>query len=243
MRTMNERILIVEDEPSVREVLERYLVREGYDVVTCPDGASALRHVEESAPDLVVLDIMLPGVDGIQVCREIRRTSAVPVIMLTARGEAEDRILGFGVGADDYVTKPFIPLEVVLRVQAVLRRAQKPASALMDAKAANTPKSLLRYGDLVIDRDARRVMKAGRLIELTVKEFELLWTLAEHAGHVLSRSQLVARVWEYEDVGDTSTVTVHIRKLREKVEEDPSNPTRIRTVWGLGYRFEKGETP
>jgi DNA-binding response OmpR family regulator len=220
-------VLVVDDEPIVREVVVKYLRREGFRTLEAGDGDTACALVERERLDLVVLDLMLPGTDGLAVCRWIRARSTLPVIMLTARGEEADRIVGLELGADDYVTKPFSPRELAARVRTVLRRAQEPV--LRDAR--------LTFGELEIDAATREVRLGGSALKLTAKEFDLLWFLASHPRHVFSRDQLMDRVWGYEAALDTGTVTVHIRRLREKLEEDPSRPRRLETVWGAGYRF------
>ena len=224
------RVLVVDDERVVTEVVERYLHLEGYDVALASDGVEALRLAEEWAPDLVVLDIMLPGMDGLEVCREIRKESLVPVIMLTARGEEADRVVGLELGADDYVAKPFSPRELVARVKSVLRRASStPAPAVGGT---------LRFDRLTINPQTRAVKLNETAAHLTGKEFDLLFFLASHPGQVFTREQLMDQVWDYSYAGDSSTVTVHIRRLREKVESDPVKPRFIKTVWGVGYKFE-----
>ncbi len=220
-------VLVVDDEPMVREVLERYLTAEGFSVGVAADGEEAIARFDERTPDLVLLDLMLPRVDGYEVFRRIRERASTPVIMLTARGEETDRIVGLDLGADDYVTKPFSPREVVARVRAVLRR-----SATADDGGP------LRRGDLEIDAERREVRLRGALVKLTRKEFDLLYHLASRPGVALSRTQLLEDVWDFAWDGDSSTVTVHIRRLRQKIEDDPSAPRRIVTVWGVGYRFE-----
>ena len=220
---------MVEDEPMVAEVVERYLHREGYDVAVVQDGREVLTAVEERSPDLIVLDIMLPGVDGIEICRHVRARSAVPIIMLTARGEEVDRLLGLGLGADDYVVKPFSPRELVARVKAVLRRAGKQAQVDGDS---------LRFDDLRINGRTRMVEDLRGPINLTAREFDLLFHLARHPGQVFTRDQLMDAVWDYEFPGDASTVTVHMRRLRAKVEPDPTRPRYLKTVWGVGYKFD-----
>ena len=213
----------------VAEVVERYLRRDGYDVSVIHDGERALAEFERLAPDLVVLDIMLPGLDGIEVCRRLRGTGDTPVIMLTARGEEIDKLLGLGVGADDYVTKPFSPRELAARVGVVLRRVARAPSAESDA---------LRFGDLRIDAPSRTVANQTGDVTLTAKEFDLLLHLATHPNQVFTRDQLMTSIWDYEFPGETSTVTVHIRRLRSKIEADPSRPRHLKTVWGVGYKFE-----
>jgi DNA-binding response OmpR family regulator len=220
-------VLVVDDEPIVREVVARYLQREGYRTLEAADGNRARQLVESEAPNLVVLDLMIPGTDGLALCRWIRSSSRLPVIMLTARGEEADRIVGLEIGADDYVTKPFSPRELVARVRSVLRRAE-PAVA---------PAERMTFGDLELVPAMREIRKADRPLQLTAKEFDLLQFLASHPRHVFSRDQLMTRVWGYSAALETGTVTVHIRRLREKIEDDPSRPRFLQTVWGVGYRF------
>ena len=220
-------VLVVDDEPIVREVVVRYLEREGYKTLEAGDGDLARRLVEQHSPSLVVLDLMLPGIDGLELCRWIRGRSELPIIMLTARGEEADRIVGLELGADDYVTKPFSPRELATRVRTVLRRSTP------EAKRAER----LVFGDLVIDARTREVTKARAELRLTVKEFDLLWFFASHPRQVFSRDQLMDRVWGYEAALDTGTVTVHVRRVREKIEDDPAHPRVLQTVWGVGYRF------
>jgi DNA-binding response OmpR family regulator len=220
-------VLVVDDEPIVREVVVRYLQREGYETLEAADGLHARALLEDAAPSLVVLDVMLPGLDGLELCRWIRARSDLPVIMLTARGDEADRIVGLDLGADDYVAKPFSPRELAARVRTVLRRARpEPAGP-----------ERIEAGDLVVDAAAREVTKGGEPLRLTLKEFELLWFLASNERRVFSRDQLMSSVWGYASALDTGTVTVHIRRLREKVEELPSRPQHFETVWGVGYRF------
>jgi two-component system, OmpR family, response regulator ResD len=223
------RILVVDDEPVVTEVVERYLAREGYTVRTEADGEAALRAYSEMRPHLVILDLMLPKLGGIDVCRQIREGSQTPVIMLTARGDEMDRIAGFDVGADDYLAKPFSPRELVVRVRAVLRRT-------LDASLLQSDR--LVRGDIAIDPRGRAVEVAGVPVELTVREFDLLWFLVNHPGEVFTREQLLTKVWKYEWFGDASTVTVHIRRLRTKIEREPEKPRHVQTVWGVGYRWD-----
>jgi DNA-binding response OmpR family regulator len=220
-------VLVVDDEPIVREVVVRYLERAGYRTLEADDGDGARKLVETQPPDLVVLDVMLPGTDGLELCRWIRSRSELPVIMLTARGEEADRIVGLELGADDYVTKPFSPRELAARVRSVLRRAARPAEE----------PERLSFSDLELDSGSRDVRRNGEDVRLTAKEFDLLWFLATHPRRVFSRDQLMSRVWGYEAALDTGTVTVHIRRLREKIEGDPSHPAHLQTVWGVGYRF------
>ncbi len=220
-------VLVVDDEPIVREVVVRYLVREGHQTLEAGDGESARAAIERSQPDLVVLDVMLPGTDGLELCRWIRSSSELPVIMLTARGEEADRIVGLELGADDYVTKPFSPRELAARVRSVLRRS---------APTEDTVEQL-EFGDVELEQATREARKASREIRLTAKEFDLLWFLASHPRRVFSREQLMAKVWGYTAALDTGTVTVHVRRLREKIEDHPSRPRHLETVWGVGYRL------
>jgi len=224
-------VLVVDDEPIVREILERYLSREGFAVTTAADGQAALDAFEAARPDLIVLDLMLPRVDGLEVFRRIRERNGTPVIMLTARGEEVDRVVGLDLGADDYVAKPFSPREIVARVRAVLRRAS-------GAGAGEDADEPLRFDGLEIDLRAREVKVGGEIASLTPKEFDLLHFLASSPRQVFSRLQLLEELWDIAYEGDPSTVTVHVRRLREKVERDPSNPRHLVTVWGAGYRFE-----
>jgi len=225
-----ELVLVVDDEPTVREVVSRYLELGGYRVATAGDGNAAMELAlsPQAPPDLVVLDLMLPGMDGLEVCRRLRAAAPVPIVMLTARGHEADRIVGLELGADDYVVKPFSPRELVARVRSVLRRTRGDPAA---------QQARLRAGDLMIDPATREVEIAGRPVALTAREFELLLFLARHPRQVFTRGQLLQQVWEYTWLGDTSTVTVHIRRLREKVEDRPSDPQRVQTVYGVGYRF------
>jgi DNA-binding response OmpR family regulator len=220
-------VLVVDDEPIVREVVVSYLQREGYRTLEAADGDRARELVEEHSPSLVVLDVMLPGTDGLELCRWIRTRSDLAVIMLTARGEEADRIVGLELGADDYVTKPFSPRELAARVRTVLRRSAPDVSG----------SERLSFDDLSIDARTREVRRGGTELRLTAKEFDLLWFLARHPRQVFSRDQLMDRVWGYEAALDTGTVTVHVRRLREKIEDDPSRPRFLQTVWGVGYRF------
>ena len=224
------RVLLVEDDPTVAEVLVAYLERAGYEVRWEDDGARGLEAALGDEPDLVVLDLMLPSLDGLEVCRRLRATAPTPVIMLTARGEEEDRIVGLELGADDYLAKPVSPRELVARVRAVLRRSQEPRVPSVGAK-------VLVAGDLHVDVAARVTTIAGRTVELTVREFELLVFLMERPRVAFRRDELLEHVWGY-TYGDPSTVTVHVRRVREKIEVDPSNPTRLSTVWGVGYRWD-----
>jgi DNA-binding response OmpR family regulator len=224
-------ILVVDDEPTVRDVIRRYLERDGYAVREAADGHTALAEIDSRSPDLVVLDLMLPGVDGLAIARQIRNGQhpTTPIIMLTAKGEIRDRIYGLDLGADDYMTKPFSPQELVSRVRAILRRSAD------DSIPQQPP---LEFDGLRVDPASRLVTVGGKEISLTAKEFDLLWFLARHPRQVFTRSQLLDHVWGYEFDGDSSTITVNIRRLREKIERDPSQPDHILTVWGVGYKFE-----
>jgi DNA-binding response OmpR family regulator len=231
MDRVAERILVVDDDPTVAEVVGRYLAREGYEVSSVADGGSALELVRDLQPDLLILDLMLPGVDGLEVCRRARALAPIPIIMLTARGREDDRVTGLELGADDYVAKPFSPRELTARVRSVLRRA----TGVLAPAGPDTP-SILRGGRLEVDVPAREVRVDGVPAALTVREFELLAFLMANPNRVFTRQELLETVWGY-TFGDTSTITVHVRRLREKVEVDPSDPTMIQTVWGVGYRF------
>ena len=221
-------ILVVDDEPTITDVVSRYLERAGYSTRIAGDGADALRIAGESRPDLVVLDLMMPGMDGLEVMRRLREQERVSVILLTAKGEHTDRIIGLRLGADDYVVKPFSPAELVARVDAVVRRVD------------NSPEleEPIAFDDLKLDPVARRVSVRGDEAQLTVREYELLLHFMRHPGQVFSRDQLMDAVWQYSFYTDTSTVTVHVRRLRAKIEEDPSSPRWLQTVWGVGYRFQ-----
>jgi DNA-binding response OmpR family regulator len=220
-------VLVVDDDPTVSDVVRRYLERAGLGVVLAGDGPTALDAAARHRPALVVLDLMLPGMSGLEVCRRLRARSDVPVVMLTALGEETDRVVGLEIGADDYVTKPFSPRELVLRVQSVLRRA-RPAEPDGD---------LYVDGDLRLDTVARTLTRAGTLLPTTVREFDLLCHFLRNPGRAFERGDLLAQVWGW-SFGDQSTVTVHVRRLREKIEPDPTHPVRIATVWGVGYRFD-----
>ncbi len=222
-------VLVVDDEPTIAEVVSRYLERAGYRTRTAADGARALAMIGSQRPDLVVLDLMLPGIDGLEVMRRLRHSEHDPigVILLTAKGEEADRVIGLRLGADDYVVKPFSPLELVARVDAVLRRVES-------APAQQAP---IELSDLTIDPAARQVYVRGEEVVLTQREFDVLLFLARHPGQAFSRNQLMDAIWQYSFYTDTSTVTVHIRRLRSKIEADPSRPRHIQTVWGVGYRF------
>lgn len=234
---MAERILIVEDELVLRETLTYNLVKEGYAVSAAADGRRALELVQEDAPELVLLDIMLPGLDGFEVCRVIRKEHTVPIIMLTARDDVVDKVVGLEIGADDYLTKPFSMRELLARVKAQLRRVR----LLRDQYArteVSQPGNLLVFGGLTLDLDRHEVVLNGEIVTLKPKEYELLVYLAQRRGRVLSRDQILADVWGWDYVGGSRTVDVHIRWLREKIEDNPADPSRLITVRGAGYRFE-----
>ncbi len=229
---MNEQtILVVEDEPSIAEVVGLYLRRAGYKVKTAADGKIAMTMLEDGIPDLVILDLMLPEIDGLSLTRWLRERSDVPIIMLTARREEIDRIAGLELGADDYVVKPFSPQELVSRVRAVMRRIKRE-------QAPASSERPLMFGELVIDSPSRTVSVSGNEVQLTAKEFDLLYLLAQRPKQVYTREQLLERIWGGAEYIDPGTVTVHIRRVREKIEADPSNPKRLVTVWGVGYKFE-----
>jgi DNA-binding response OmpR family regulator len=221
-------VLVVDDEPIVREVVCSYLRRDGFATLEAEDGDAARRLFERGDSSLVVLDVMLPGTDGLELCRWIRARSRVPVIMLTARGDEADRIVGLELGADDYVTKPFSPRELAARVRAVLRRAE-PVDGSQSER--------LEFGEVALDAGTRDVTRRGEPVALTAREFDLLWFLASHPRRVFSRDQLMTRIWGYSAALDTGTVTVHVRRLREKLEDEPSQPRYLQTVWGVGYRL------
>jgi len=229
IHAMTEQILVVDDEPMVREVVVAYLAREGYSVTEAATGSAALQQIADRDPDLVILDVMLPEVDGLSILTEVRKKRETPVILLTARTEEPDRVLGLELGADDYVVKPFSPRELVARVRSVLRRSSPPPS----------PADTLEFEGLRIDEQARVVTLDGADIEMTPKEFDLLAFLARSPRQVFSRAQLLKHVWDSSaDWQDPSTVTVHVRRLRRKLESDQESPRWITTVWGVGYRFE-----
>lgn len=229
------KILVVEDEHTVRRVITQYLSKEGYEVIEADNGAKAMQLLHEVSPDLLILDIMLPNIDGLTIVRTLRApvdspTSNIPIILLTARSEEADRVKGFEFGTDDYVTKPFSPRELVMRVKALLRRS-------VVASPIDTGK-ILSFDGLLLDPNTRTVEKNGIILDLTHKEFELLYFLASHPRHVFSRTQLLDQIWGYDFYGDDSNVTVHIHRLREKVEDDAAKPKFVHTVWGVGYKFE-----
>ncbi|MET7994940.1 MULTISPECIES: response regulator transcription factor [unclassified Amycolatopsis] len=227
------RVLVVDDDETVRDVVRRYLEVAGFTVDVAGDGAAGLALFAERDPDLVVLDVMMPGINGLEVCRRLRQVSHVPIVMLTALGEEENRIAGLQLGADDYVTKPFSPKELALRVASVLRRARMPRAA--------PPAPELVDGDLRLQMTARQATLGGAELPLTTREFDLLAFFLGHPGVAFSRADLLEKVWGW-DFGDQSTVTVHVRRLREKIERDPAKPTRVATVWGVGYRYDREQS-
>ena len=225
-------ILIVDDEPGIVRLIAMYLEREGFQTKSARTGAEALDIVAKSVPALVVLDIMLPDIDGWEVCRELRRSTDVPIIMLTAREGDEDKIVGLEIGADDYVTKPFVPRELVARVKAILRRARA-------APAPDAADIVMDFGELTIDPAKREVRLHGELITLRAKEYDLLVELARRPGVVFTRERLLQDVWGYDFYGDSGTIDVHVRRLRAKLNDDSSNPRFIETVWGVGYKLKE----
>lgn len=225
---MNETILVIDDEPKIVKLARDYLEKSGFRVITAADGTTALAQARHERPDLVVLDLNLPGLDGLDVCRALRRTSDVPIIMLTARADEADRLIGLELGADDYIVKPFSPRELVARVRAVLRRV----------RGGGQPQTLLRTGDLEIDLDAHRVMREGELVPLTRIEFKLLAILAQNPGMTFSREQLVERLHGVAYEGYDRSVDSHIKNLRRKLEPDPTQPRYVLTIYGIGYRFD-----
>jgi phosphate regulon transcriptional regulator PhoB len=231
VKNMAEKILVVDDEENILELVRYNLEKEGYEVLLARDGAEALEVAQREKPDLIILDLMLPGVDGLEVCRTLRQKSNVPILMLTAKREETDRVIGLELGADDYLTKPFSLRELLARVRAILRRTHGYEELARS--------QVISVGGLTIDPERHEVLVNGRTAELTLKEFELLSFLARHPGRVFTREELLERLWDYEFFGDTRTVDVHIRHLREKIEADPRNPKYIKTVRGVGYKFEE----
>jgi DNA-binding response OmpR family regulator len=237
---MAEKILVVDDEVSLQETLAYNLKKEGYLVDVASDGPTALDLARQSKPDLIILDIMLPGLDGFEVCRILRKEMSTPVLMLTARDDEIDRVVGLEVGADDYLAKPFSMRELIARVKALLRRVRiirQEVGTTTNADGSPLPK-ILTFDNLIIDMTRREVKKDARVVALKPKEYELLTFLAQHIGQMLTREFILERVWGWDFVGDSRTVDVHVRWLREKIEVDPSDPKRIVTVRGAGYRFE-----
>ncbi|MGH3247721.1 MAG: response regulator [Trebonia sp.] len=233
------RIVVVDDDPTVADVVGRYLVRDGHTVECVHDGHEALRRIAEQQPDLVVLDLRLPGIDGLEDCRRLRERWPIPVVMLTALGDETDRLAGFEIGADDYVTKPFSPRELAMRVRSVLRRSRSAAPSGKLDEPGQADQGILTDRDVTVDLAAHEVRISGRLVQLTSREYDLLVFLLRNPRQAFTREQLLSEVWGW-TFGDTSTVTVHVRRLREKLESDPTLPRRIVTVWGVGYRYEPG---
>ncbi|MDD4526323.1 MAG: response regulator transcription factor [Lachnospiraceae bacterium] len=231
MAVSKQKILIVDDDSNIAELISLYLTKECYDTMTVGDGESALDAVDSYQPNLILLDLMLPGIDGYQVCREVRTKSQVPIIMLSAKGEVFDKVLGLELGADDYMEKPFDTKELVARVKAVLRRTrpQSQGSETMDEK-------IVEYPDLIINLTNYSVIYMGHPVEMPPKELELLYFLASSPNRVFTREQLLDQIWGYEYIGDTRTVDVHIKRIREKISDNPS--WKISTIWGIGYKFE-----
>ncbi|MBG0785765.1 MAG: response regulator transcription factor [Anaerolineaceae bacterium] len=237
---MPEKILVVDDEISLQETVAYNLKKQGYDVQTTGDGTEALEMAREIQPDLIILDVMLPGLDGFEICRILRREMTTPVLMLTARDDEIDRVVGLEVGADDYMAKPFSMRELIARVKAMLRRVRLIREEVSEAEGGEgKPKQeVLEFGNLRIDITRREITVNGEVVAFKPKEYELLTFLAQHQGQVLSREFILERVWGWDFIGDSRTVDVHVRWLREKIELDPANPRRIITVRGAGYRFE-----
>ncbi len=228
-----DRILIVEDEEEIAELLKDYLEEEHFEVIVASDGREAIHLYREYRPQLMILDIMLPGLDGMEVCRTIRSESSIPIIMLSAKKSDVDKIVGLGIGADDYVVKPFSPGEIIARVKAQLRRANQLSSPAETSE-------IIRYQDLELNVKAYEVTVRNQPVAFSAKEFEVLRFLTLHPNQVLTREQIFQHVWGFDERGDLNTVTVHIKKIREKIEADPTNPTMIKTVWGVGYKLDGG---
>lgn len=234
---MTKKVLVVEDEPTLLETLEYNLSRRDYEVLTAADGPTALEVARRERPDLIILDLMLPGIDGIEVCRVLRQEMSVPILMLTARDEEVDKVVGLEVGADDYMTKPFSMRELMARVKALLRRERLIREELAAGERVSGEPAM-RFGDLAIDTSRREVTREGEILPLKPREYELLVFLARHRGIVLSRNLILERVWGWDYDGGSRTVDVHVHWLREKIEPDPKNPSRVVTVRGVGYRFD-----
>ncbi len=235
---MAEKILVVDDEISLQETLAYNLKKQGYDVETTGDGSEALDLARELQPDLIILDVMLPGMDGFEVCRILRREMTTPVLMLTARDDEIDRVVGLEVGADDYLAKPFSMRELIARVKAMLRRVRMVRDEVSASEAAKPQAKIMTFDNLCIDMTRREITVDDEVVAFKPKEYELLTFFAQHQGQVLSREFILERVWGWDFIGDSRTVDVHVRWLREKIEADPANPERIITVRGAGYRFE-----
>lgn len=231
----SEKILVIEDELEIAHLVRDYLKASGYEVILSHDGNDGLDKFHQTNPDMAIVDIMLPGMDGFEICRQIRSKSAIPILILSARKEDSDKILGLGLGADDYVTKPFSPRELIARVQSHMRRFRELSSPDTASIAG-----ILRINDLEIDPTAYTVKVRGDYVQFSVKEFEILYFMAKNMNQALSREKIFDNIWGFNEYGDINTVTVHVRKIREKIEVDPSNPKYIETVWGVGYKFRGG---
>ncbi len=236
LNTITQKILVVDDEASVRHLVTSYLKKEGFEVIEAADGDTAIEMARRQHPDLIVLDLMLPGTDGLEVCRVLRAESDILIIMLTARSEETDKLVGLGIGADDYLTKPFSPRELVARIKAILRR--KKAAGRVATPQASAHAETLQAGPLMIDSSRHTATINGRALDLTAREFEILQALASRPGMVFTREQLLEQVWGYSYFGDPRVVDVHVAKLRKKVENDPANPRLIKTIRGIGYKLE-----
>jgi DNA-binding response OmpR family regulator len=235
---MTEKILVVDDEISLQETLAYNLKKQGYDVETTGNGTEALEIARETKPDLIILDVMLPGLDGFEVCRILRREMATPVLMLTARDDEIDRVVGLEVGADDYLAKPFSMRELIARVKAMLRRVRLVREEVSQIEAAIPEAEIMEFGNLRIDMSRREITVDDAVVAFKPKEYELVTFFGQHKGKVLTREYILERVWGWDFIGDSRTVDVHVRWLREKIEVEPANPQRIVTVRGAGYRFE-----
>jgi len=235
--TSYKKILIIEDEQDLARIVKDYISKQSYETAVVDNGKDALQRIESWQPDFIILDIMLPDIDGIELCRQIRGQNNVPILILSARGSDTDKVLGLGFGADDYMTKPFSLIELLARIKSNLRRVESMTS--MTTTVHTPPKNgdILQFGAIMIDKKAYRVTREGKEISLSAKELELLFYLCKHRNQVFSKSQLLDAVWGYSTYGDENTITVYIRRLREKLEADPSNPVFIKTVWGVGYKF------
>ena len=231
MANGKKRILVVDDDPKILKALDQALQQEGYEVYRAEDGLQALEMARKVKPDLMILDIMLPKMDGFEVLAQLQSTGGVPTLILSARGEEMDKVVGFNVGADDYLVKPFRLSELLLRVRAILRRTAGAGAPVDEDRP-------LKFKDIEINRSSRTVVVRGKPVDLTPKEFDLLWLLASHPGHVFSREALLQRVWHSEYSGDEAALTVCVRRLREKIERDPGHPELIKTIWGIGYKFD-----
>lgn len=238
--TSYKRILIVEDEQDLARIIKDYISKQGYEAAIINQGQGTLDTLDSWQPDFVILDIMLPDMDGIELCRQIRQQSNVPILILSARGSDTDKVLGLGFGADDYMTKPFSLIELLARIKSNLRRVESMMNTVHTSRQAKE-QDVLRFGPIMVDKKAYRVTREDEEIPLSAKELELLFYLCQHPNQVFSKIQLLDAVWGYSTYGDENTITVYIRRLREKLESDPSNPVYIKTVWGVGYKFSFNE--